>query len=56
MLTSAFIYGYDISTVMASVDTALKSVTILRTAVAEFFTIWFLMDGTCKVIQKSFCE
>lgn len=38
MLTSVLIYVYDISTVMS--PGALKSVTMLRTAITEFFTMW----------------
>jgi len=37
---SALMYVYDISTVMSPGVTALKNVTMLRTAIMEFFTIW----------------
>lgn len=40
VLTSALICVYDISTVMFPGATALKSITMLRTAITESFTIW----------------
>lgn len=39
MLISALIYVYDICTVMCSGVTALKSATVLRTAITEFLPV-----------------